>query len=67
MVVKSCEKTLLSHIGLERRKPLVLTKDGVSQLGHFAESKKASSLEATTLRSRGNIQVIVHEKRVSIC
>lgn len=66
VVVKSCEKTLLSHIGLETRKPPVLRKDGVSQLGHFAESKKISSLEATTLRSTGNIQVIVHEKRVSI-
>lgn len=68
VVVKSCKKTkVLSYIGLETRKTVVLRKDGVRWLGHLIGSKKTSSLEATASRSRSNIQVIVHEKRVSIC
>lgn len=67
VVVKSCKKTVLSYFGLETRKALLLRKDGVRWLGHLVLSKKTSSLEATASRSRSNIQVIVHEKKVSIC
>lgn len=67
VVGKSCKKAVLSYIGLETRKALVLRKGGVRCVGHLVGSKKPSSLEATASRSRSNIQVIVHEKRVSIC
>ena len=67
MVVKSCKKTILFYVGLETRKAPVLRKDGVRWLGHLVGSKKTSRLKVTASRSRSNIQMIVHEKRVSVC
>ena len=56
-------KTVLSYIGLETRKALVLRKDGVRWLGHLVGSKKTSSLEATASRSRSNIQMTVQDRK----